>query len=331
MDIAKYVGLFLLKSEYCFLPGIGSLQIHKSPAVFNKETKQMDAPTYSVRFAKGAGSIDDSFANFIANNERISIAHASNYLREFCAQAKADLKQRKEVEIPGIGKFVSIANEVIQFVADPHLHIEGKSIPVFKNVAAKQEQQGETLSNIIERTTFKEPKADEEIEYKAPKINWGKIILLSGVLLLIVAAAIYMFVTFGMGDKDEQPVQTEQQPAPTINNDATQVTPTDTAIDANINSTDSGNSVNNTLSRTTNADGTISYKVLLQTYNSQVKADTRVSKLKSYGNSNVEVLVKDSTNYYVVMNMTSAAIDTTKIVDSIKRLFNPGGNVYILK
>ena len=97
MDIAKYVGLFLVKNEYCFLPGIGSLQVEKKPAEYSKETQTMNAPAYEVRFRAVGGSIDDSFANFIANNERISIAHASNHLKDFCARARRSLKKEERL------------------------------------------------------------------------------------------------------------------------------------------------------------------------------------------------------------------------------------------
>src|ERR1700748_3558921 len=112
MDIANYVGLFLLKNEYCFLPGIGSLQIEKKPAVYNKETQQMSSPQYEVYYRQDGGSIDDSFANFIATNERISIAHAANHLKDFCAQAKADLREGKSVIILGIGSLKSDNNNI---------------------------------------------------------------------------------------------------------------------------------------------------------------------------------------------------------------------------
>ncbi|RYZ49873.1 MAG: hypothetical protein EOP49_15270, partial [Sphingobacteriales bacterium] len=105
MDIAKYVGLFLLKNEYCFMPGIGSLQIEKRASVYDKETQKMLPPVHEVKYRQVGGSIDDSFANFIANNERISIAHAANHLKDFCAHAKMDMREGKDVVNPGIGKF----------------------------------------------------------------------------------------------------------------------------------------------------------------------------------------------------------------------------------
>lgn len=324
MDIAKYVGLFLIKNEYCFLPGIGSLEIAKKPAVYDKETQKMSAPLYEVKYRQVGGSIDDSFANFIANNERISIAHASNHLKDFCAHAKADLRENRDVVIPAIGKFVAGQGNSIQFVTEPQLHIEGKAIPFFKNSVTVEKKNEEALSNIIERTNIREPKADEEIEYKAPSVNWGKIIILSAIVLVVIVGVVYLI--WSMGNKDgkatKEVVDTtvtetpaEQPQAPVVA-DTTAVQPAATATTAN--------------GLTVNTDGTISYKVGLQQYAAADKAEGRVAKLKSYGNA-VELWAKDSANYYVVMTMTSAPTDTVRVVDSLKRLFNPSGKVEIVR
>lgn len=319
MDIAKYVGLFLIKNEYCFLPGIGSLEVVKKPSVYDKETQKMSAPAYEVKYRHIGGSIDDSFANFIANNERISIAHAANHLKDFCAHAKADLKSGSDVVIPAIGKFVAGPNDTFQFVTEPQLHIEGKSIPFFKTSVAAERKNEDALSNIIERTTIREPKADEEIEYKAPSVNWGKIIALVAIVLVVIIGVAYLVWGMGSNDAKETKADTENV---AVNPEEQVVTPETTPAPVAAAPAVTG--------LTTNADGTVTYKVGLQQYATAAKAESRVAKLNSYGN-NVEVWAKDSINYYVVMNVTSQAADTVRVVDSLKRLFNPGGAVGIVR
>ncbi len=321
MDIAKYVGLFLLKNEYCFMPGIGSLQIEKSPSVYDKDTQKMTPPVYEVKYRQAGGSIDDSFANFIANNERISIAHAANHLKDFCARARTDLREGREVVIPGIGKFTAGANEAIHFSTDPHLQIEGKAIPFFKNSTLVDQKKEEAISNIIERTNIREPKADEEIEYKAPSVNWGKIIALIAILAVVIGGVIFVFWYMNKG-KENQQAQPVEAVAPEKDTQAAAVEP-QPAKDTTI-ATPASNAAG-----TVNADGTTTYKVALQQYAVKEKAESRVAKLKSYGNNTVELYVKDSANYYVVMSVTSAA-DTTRIVDSLRKQFNPNGKVMIV-
>ncbi len=315
MDIAKYVGLFLLKNEYCFLPGIGSLQVVKKSATYNKEKQQMTAPVFSLLFDPRIGAIDDSFANFIAHNERISIVHASNHLKDFCAAAKTELREGNEVIIPAIGKFVPGENKTIRFEADPDLHIEGKAMPYFKNSASVDKKKEEPITNIIERTTFKEPKGDEEIEYKAPTVNWGKILLLVFISLAVLAGAIFLFryLTESKGnasDAIQEMVVQEQQPEAFFEDTVTVMQEQAPVPDANT---------------------PISYKVGLNQYDSRAKAENRVAKLQSYGNHTAELVVVDSTTYYAVIMMTSAVADTTRIVDSLRKLFNPNGKVAIIR
>ncbi|WP_118973437.1 hypothetical protein [Taibaiella koreensis] len=316
MDIANYVGLFLLKNEYCFMPGIGSLQIEKRPSVYDKETQKMTAPVYEVKYRQAGGSIDDSFANFIANNERISIAHAANHLKDFCARARMDLREGREVIIPGIGKFTGGANESIHFVTDPQLQIEGKAIPFFRNSPAVTQKKEEAISNIIERTTIREPKADEEIEYKAPSVNWGKIIALIVILLAVVGGIAYLIIY--LNKNKETPVS--QQEASATNDTATAAVTTTPPV------SDTATPTTPTTAPVASADG--SYKVVLQQYPTRDKAESRVAKLKSYGNS-VELYAPDSASFYVVMPVNGIA-DTTKLIDSLRRQFNPGGKVFIV-
>jgi nucleoid DNA-binding protein/flagellar basal body-associated protein FliL len=319
MDIAKYVGLFLLKNEYCFLPGIGSLQIEKSPSVYDKETQKMSAPVYEVKYRQVGGSIDDSFANFIANNERISIAHAANHLKDFCAHAKSDMREGRAVEIPGIGKFSGGPNDSIHFVTDPHLHIEGKAIPFFKNSTAVNQKKEEAISNIIERTNIREPKADEEIEYQAPSVNWGKVFIFIAIIAVLIGGGIllYWYVNKDKGEQKSTPEQTEQ---PT-----TEPVPQSAAVTSTVQDT-----VTQTPAQAAPTDGSLTYKVALHQYATREKAESRVAKLKSYGNT-VELYAKDSANYYVVMSVTSPVADTSHVIDSLRKQFNPGGKVEIVR
>jgi nucleoid DNA-binding protein len=322
MDIAKYVGLFLIKNEYCFLPGIGSLQVIKKKAAYNKESEQLNGPTYDVVFDQRYGSIDDSFANFIANNERISIAHAANHLKDFCAESKLELKEGKEIIIPAIGKFTGGANATIQFVAEPNLNIQGRSIPYFKNSTSTEVKREEPITQIIENTSFREPKGDEEIVLKAPQVNWGKIIMLAAIVLIVVAGGIFLFwyMNNSKGDKAATPAVTEEQTVqPAADTTAAEVPAQETTVPATTPAT------------TANADGTITYNVALHQYPTRERAEGRVAKLKSYGNSTVSMIARDSATYYVAISVSSNPSDTTKVVDSLKKLFNPGGKVEILK
>ena len=310
MDIAQYVGLFLIKNEYCYMPGIGSFQIDKKPAKYNAETREMSAPEYEISFKKNAGSIDDSFANFIATNERISIAHASNYFKDYCARIKSEIKEGKDVTIPGIGKLYSTDNQTIQFEKDANLQIKGKSIPFFKVSPEAEKKDEPTISNIFEQTALKEPTADEEIIMKAPQVNWTKIILLGISALAIIGLVIYFIVSSQIGNKDTPSQSVEPTPISQ---------PIETPIDTIKSDTTTMHAP-----ASTNSDG---YLVLINSYPSKDRAEKRVSQLNSYGHS-VTLNTKDSVQYNVVLSIPSS-VDTTQYLDSLGKLF--GSRVHILK
>lgn len=323
MDIAKYVGLFLLKNEYCYLPGIGSLQIIKRTATFNKETLNTEAPGYEVVFVKGSGSIDDTFANFIANNERISIAQAANHLKDFCAYSKAELVEGRDILIHGVGKFIGKNNGTeIFFETDPGLRIQGKQIPYFKiSNAVVEKKNEEKIATIIEQTNFKQPKADEEIVIKPAQVNWGKIAILSAIIIAVLGFVAYLIASRdtsapapeAVEQVQEAPMEeVESTPAPidSVVTDSTTVAPTTTP----------------TVSNTTGA-----LQVVINSYNNQERADTRAKKLSSYGHDAAVVTVpNDSLGYKVIVNIANPNPDKQVTIDSLKRLLNPNGNVYAL-
>jgi nucleoid DNA-binding protein len=332
MNIAHYIGLFLLKNEYCYLPGIGSLQIEKIASVYDKEAQQLTAPKYEIKYRVGVGSIDDSFANFIANNERISIAHAANHLKDFCAHAKQSLLAGEEVIIPGVGKFHTInGHTALAFTTDANLHIEGKSIPYFKNnTAAAKEADENKLSSIIERTTFKEPKADDQIEYQAPKVNWGKIIILSSIVLAILAGIIYLFIYLNKDNNTpSSATQETEQNTEQINAEDPETNSTPALVNKDsIVTTDTNNVASTAVTTTPTANGS-TLTVALHEYPTLARAEARVAKLKSFGNSSVAVVTKDETHHLVTIQVPNTG-DATRVVDSLRKLFNPTGNVVLL-
>ena len=313
MDIAKYIGLFLIKNEYCYLPGIGNLEIRKKPAQYNRETQEMSAPEHEILFRPTIGSIDDSFANFIATNERISIAHAANSIKDFCSRAKQDLAEGRDLQVPGIGRFTG-QGPSLQFFTDPSLQIQAKAIPYFKNSTRAESQKEKAISEIYQSTEFKEPKADEEIILQAPQVNWGKIIMLSVIVLIVIIGAIFIY-NYAKGDGTAA--------APIVDSPQVAAQPAALPPPVDTNIAPATNAM-------TGANGVLNYKVILQQYPTQAQAEKRVAQLKSYGN-NVEMASADSSTFYIVMPMSTPAADTSRIVDSLKRVFNPGGNVRVMQ
>ena len=313
MDVAKYIGLFLLKNNFCYIHGLGNLELKRKPASYNGNA--LLPPGYDITLS-ATGSIDDNLANFIASNEQISISKASNALRDFSTQAKADLIAGKEVTIPAIGKFLEDDGK-IRFETDPHFkHTPAplatakvkKQLPETQKLPVNTDPEStETRSYVPVHTP-----TEEEEEEETAGLNWPRIILAAIVLLALVALITYGVKKFRGGEDDLQPV------LPTKENAAASVP---MAPIPGIDTSANAPSVNQNV---VVQNGVLKFKAIIDSYNNRPKAEKRTRQMRSYGH-NVELIAEDSSTFFVVMPIECPPADTTRVLDSLSVLFNPGG------
>ena len=298
MDIAKYIGLFLLKNHYCYIHGLGNLELIKKPATHDGTALQ--APSWEVVVTPG-GSIDDNLANFIATNEQISISKAANTLREYSIQARKDIANGVEVPIPHIGGFIE-QNSKVKFVTDANFRFTPAGIPTIKNSKQLEEQN----SRLSQKPSYPEPQ-------KADSVNWSMVILVV-VLLLILGGGGYG-IYYYMSHNKATPAMV--QPVPVK----------DTAKAPALSAADSADLKKDTLGSATGPVDTllsVTYKMIIGDYPTKARAETRVKNLKLNGHT-AEIIPRDSGGYYVYMNITCRPGDTTHIKDSLTVLFGYKG------
>lgn len=322
MDIAKYIGLFLHKYQYCYLPNLGNFEVKKSPSQYNDDKEELQGPIYEVKFHFTSGSIDDALANFIATNERISIANAANTIREFCTETKIKLAEGHEIVIPGFGKFVK-QNGTNAFLPEANIQVQSRVIPYFKNTSNEtienNKSTNESIASMYEKMKLKEPKANEEIVIKPPTVNWNKILLVGGILVIVLGIIIAAFWFF---NSESKPVT--QPEATKIEDSSTTLTPATLPTDTS-NHPANQTPVANPAISTTNAN---EYKVSIRQYNNEVDASKKVKQLVGFGNK-AELVKKSETEFHVTLPINN--VDTARSVDSLKRFFNPNGSVFIIQ
>ncbi|MES2702650.1 MAG: hypothetical protein V4649_08430 [Bacteroidota bacterium] len=295
MEIAKYIGLFLLKNQFCYIHGLGNMELKKLPATH--DGKALQAPSYHVIVTPG-GSIDDNLANFIATNEQISISKAANALREYSIQARKDMAEGKEVPIPNIGKFTEKGGKVT-FVTDSNFSYTPAGIPTIKNSKQLEEQN----SRPVHKPSYPAPT-------KADAVNWSMVILVA-VLLLVVAGGGYG-IYYYMHKDTENPMPATVVASDTVFQNAPLV---DTAI------------VKDTVAATPPAPDSLAvmpFKMVIGSYKTQVRADKRVETLK-LSNVAAEVIAADSTTFMVVTTINTRMVDTAHIKDSLARFYGYKG------
>lgn len=306
MDIAKYVGLYLLKNKYCCLQGLGNVEIKRTAA--QHDGKEMKSGSYYATL-NPVGSIDDSFPNFVANNEHVSIAKASNEISEFIKESKAKMAAGASVVIPSVGQYV-MKGQQLHFELDAAFAMPNN--PLLFPIA---ETPKSTLDDL---KINDEPSFESYNNYtKHRAVNWN-IVAFWGIVIIIGASIIGWGVRYLMNQQSAAPTMVEQIEKPTVPIAATVVT--DTTLAANADSTMAASNV------AANASDTPSFKFIIKEYNNLAKAEKKQKQLFSYG-YNVGVVNKDSTTFYVVSTIKVMPADTAKIKDSLSKLLNPSGVV----
>lgn len=309
MDIAKYAGLFFNRSEYVYLPGLGNLEIKKSPSAYSSEFGTINPATAEIIFKPTIGVIDDSFANFVANNERVSIASAANAIADFAKHAKAEIFSGNTVEIPGIGRFINNDGKVGFEVSESFEYVP-KSIPVFKNVSKTEPYQKEKgIHEIIENTPYRELSGDDEVEMEKVKINYGKLIALILTALIILGGIGYLIYSLATGSNSDN--ATEQTTGRDLDAPPTAPVVVDSAR------------IKDSLANA----GIV--KIIVNEYTQISSAEARQKKLSSI-NYDAEVVNRGDSIYFVIVKFPISEKGAQFLADSIKPVLNPRFNVRLL-
>jgi len=303
MDIAKYIGQYIIKNKFCYIHGLGNMELMKRPAVH--DGKALQGASYEVIVTTG-GSIDDSFANFIATNEQISISKAANALREFSMQARADIAAGKEVVLPNLGKFLE-ENGKVKFITDPNFKFTPAGIPTIQNSKQLEEQKN---APVIPKPSFEPPA-------KANSVNWSMVII-AVILVVILAGGGYGYYYYKSLQKAAAPApvvpkkdtvyqappvpvsDTMAHPVDSMGQNATATTPAASAVDS---------------------QATTTYRMIIGAYTARDKAEKRYRQLKING-TKVELVTKDSINYMVLESVTCRVVDTAHMKDSLRVFYN---------
>lgn len=296
MDIAKYIGAYLLRNGFCYVHGLGNMKVSKISATHDGANLQ--APTWDVEVTPG-GSIDDNLANYIATNEQISISKAANALREFSTESRKHLAEGKEVEIPNIGKFTEVKGK-IGFVTDKNFSYTPKGIPTIKNSKQLEEQNARPAH----KPSYPPPA-------KADSINWSMVILVV-VLVVILAGGGYFVYQYTSNKAEEQAaVETPVIDTPEVQQPPVAATP-DSAAMAAVDSAAQAPVVDSTTES--------KFTFVIGNYHTRERADKRVTSLTLNGNQ-VAVVDVDSLNHLVITDITCRYMDTTHVKDSLRRMF----------
>lgn len=360
MDVAKYIGLFLLKNEQCYVHGLGTLQYSRKAATYDGQN--LHAPSHEIIMVPG-GNVDESLANYIATNEQISITKASNALRDFSSETKMSLDAGNMVSLPHLGKFTS-ADGRIGFVTDPHLQYKAADIPAQKGVSMRQNERPPIPHQpYIPTTPVGSPMAAQQPamptapphmqqymqEHEEPeRLNWARIIFVVLLMIVLAGGAYYGYERY-MAPKPnaakpaltlpempeetiEQPIQETIMPATETATDSVGDEPVETmpvTADKQIQPTtttpkpqieEQTQNAPAVQAPVQNNSKLITSTMVVATTDSKADAYKKKNELNGKG-YNVDVREIDTNLFDVVLKVKTSHGDIVRIEDSLTKLF----------
>ncbi len=312
MDIARYIIKFLIKNKYCNLPGLGEFVLIKTAPAVKKESGEVIPAKFDVRFS-ALGSIDDAFAAYVAGFENVSISNTSNYIKNYCHTAKNEIHTNGKFIIEHFG-YLTLQNNQIVFVQTDELEMGNAALPL-------PEIDFRTKNATDKKLNFSYTSARTP-SIKLKKAGLSKILL--PLILVLFLITVIFFAYRYIASNHELAKDTQE-----LNNTTDIITPPTQDSLANnsiLPASSDSNLQTASTAPTPNAEGL--YRVAVFQFNNEAQANAKSKKLNSFGNRS-EVVQLDG-NFIVAILSSNAQNDTTKLVDSLRKFFNPKGNAFII-
>jgi hypothetical protein len=337
MDIGKYIGLYLVKNGYCSLPGLGTLQLLKTPA---KRTSggEMSAPKTEIQF-NNVGSIDDQFPHFIGLRENISSNNASNAISTFGKEVKETIQSNSPFVLDGIGRFV-MKDGKIAFVpvSDFNLAEFDMTLPEVNDNPIDVDNTRVSNNNIGDKEMSFSNLGGTAIGERS--INYSRLFIGLGTLALL-ATGIYFGWDYLSKNQEQAKKETMVATTDTVTNNTNVIADTANNLDsmasalagqqATAAATPSVTAVDTATKPVTAATDSTkpqafvgpAMKVVVRTYTTQVNADAYSKKLTSYGKTTM-VNKLDSANYQVIVKLPSTDKPADQVINELRANYNPG-------
>ncbi len=169
MKIGKYISELLFENDFVILPEIGEFSTKYIPAKFVPELKKVESPSKVIVFNENNKSGGGLLIEYIAKQENISSAEATEFVNNFVAEMQNSLKSGRKVELDNVGVFSM--NEAGQMVFEPDTSInylsDSAGMPPVSEPERKSEEEAKTeLDKAIEEAKAEVPPKKEEPEKK---------------------------------------------------------------------------------------------------------------------------------------------------------------------
>ena len=125
MDIdllSRMVGELIVDNDQVGLPGVGTFVAEMVPASFSDKGFTINPPYRRLSFRPGQLE-DKLLIDFYASSNHIPRDAAAIYLKQFLAEMRAVLEERKSITLPGLGRLRATRENALFFVPEEGLDI----------------------------------------------------------------------------------------------------------------------------------------------------------------------------------------------------------------
>lgn len=121
--LSGMIGELMLDADSLGLPGLGTFVAEDMPASFSDKGYTVNPPYRRLSFTSSQSDDGQLAALYAASNEGLSLADASSIISSFCSSLSEELKSRKSIDFPGLGRLRSTREGQLFFVPDADLDI----------------------------------------------------------------------------------------------------------------------------------------------------------------------------------------------------------------
>ena len=189
--LSRLLKELIIDNDRIALPGMGYFQTEPMPAYFSEDGKTIYPPSKRISFKGDERASGDMISRYYASSSGIDPDTASTELEAFLRQLKYTLSDRRNIELPGLGRLRCTLEGNAYFVAEQDGGIFAQAFG-FEPVTLKQVRA--SAAPVIENSPVPPPPAPAASDKTSEKHGTGIpkvwIVILSVLAAIIVAAVI---------------------------------------------------------------------------------------------------------------------------------------------
>lgn len=300
MKIQDLLPQYLYQQKKLTLPGLGTFELNSAINVY--ELKEEGWPENTITFSPNRNAVlpDELLAYIVQHTGKMKPLAFSD-LESHLSNGIQMLNIGKPFPIKGIGSLTKINNGDLVF---------------HQGTPALEKIDSINTDHVKDRTAEQDEINEIDFTHSPEKSSKNVIIILASLLaLVLVAWVVYLAIpkkqTSAVTDETETTQDTITTTSPAITD--TTATKPDTAISRKPDSI-----VVAPTPVTVTPTG--SFQLVIQQFKTKALAQQKFDVLKQRGH-NVELKIKDSSNYQIILNVNRPLSDTTYVRDSLKRWY----------